>query len=167
MNNCQAFSRRFLLLILVFCPVLFGCRESESRWDAAQQATQDGSTAVSEAALDGAVFNKFFPAQTDGIDIVYKQEKAGFSQASLYRDGKLLAMLSISDTRNNPAARDKYQGSTVSVQGYPVVHRDDTTSMLVADRFQVQIQSEGDALTKEDRMKWLEKFDLGGLANAF
>ncbi|PQO24984.1 hypothetical protein C5Y96_26110 [Blastopirellula marina] len=167
MNNRQAFSRWFLISILVLCPVLLGCWESESRWDAAQQATQEGATAVSEAALDGAVFNKFFPAQTDGVDIVYKQEKDGFSQASLNRDGKLIAMLSISDTRNNPTAREKYQGSTVRIQGYPVVHRDKTTSMLVADRFQVQVQSEGDALTEEDRMKWLEKFDLGGLANAF
>ena len=76
-------------------------------------------------------------------------------------------MLSISDTRNNPTAREKYRESTETIAGSPAVMTENTTSLLVADRFQVQVQSEGDALAAEDRKRWLEQFDLAGLANAF
>jgi hypothetical protein len=76
-------------------------------------------------------------------------------------------MLSISDTRNNLAARDKYKNAQDSIAGYPVAVTERTTSLLVADRFQVQVQSEGDAMTGDDRAAWLKKFDLEGLASAF
>lgn len=146
---------------------LVGCGEAETRWDAAQQTSEEQQVAVAESALPGSTFNKFFPEQGDDIDIVFKQEKDGFAQAALHRDGTPIAMLSISDTRNNPAARDKYQDSAETIAGHPAVATDNTTSILVAERFQVQVQSEGDALTAQDRAKWLEQFDLGGLANAF
>ncbi|MFZ5832929.1 MAG: hypothetical protein ACOY3P_22810 [Planctomycetota bacterium] len=122
---------------------------------------------MSETALPGSTFNKFFPKQGGDIDIVFKQEKSGFAQASLLRSGKPLAMLSIFDTRNNPQAREKFSSAQESIQGFPSVVRENTTSILVADRFQVQIQSEGDALTAADRAAWFEKFDLEGLKNAF
>lgn len=144
-----------------------GCYEEPSRWDAAQQATEEQPAAVSESALPGSTFNKFFPKQEGDIDIVFKQEKDGFAQASLHRDDEPIAMLSISDTRNNPTAREKYADTQEKIAGYPAVVRENTTSALVADRFQVQIQSEGDALTADDRAKWLEQFDLAGLENAF
>ena len=154
-------------MILAACLLATGCRKQESRWEAAQKESQENPVAVSEAALPGSTFNKFFPQQGDNIDLVYKQEKDGFAQAALHRDGEPIAMLSISDTRNNPAARDKYQTSDLKIAGYPAVVRENTTSLLVADRFQVQIQSEGEVLTAEDRAAWLKKFDLAGLANAF
>jgi len=157
--------RGWMSLLLVLG--LIGCGEDDSRWEAAQESSEQNNVAVSEAALDGSTFNKFFPEQGDGIDIVYKQEKDGFAQASLQRDGDAIAMLSISDTRNNPAARDKYAEATQKIAGYPAVVRENMTSILVADRFQVQVRSEGDALPAADRAKWLEKFNLGGLAQAF
>ncbi|MCA9115824.1 MAG: hypothetical protein KDA79_12130 [Planctomycetaceae bacterium] len=160
-------ARSLLHASLIGLLLLAGCGEPESRWDAAQKAGEENPVAVSDAALPGSTFNKFFPEQNDEIDIVFKQEKDGFAQASLRRSGDEIAMLSIADTRNNPEAREKYATAEVKVQGYPAVVRENTTSLLVADRFQVQIQSEGTALTAEDRAAWLKKFDLDGLANAF
>lgn len=153
-----------LCLLLVFH---VGCRQQESRWDAAQQTTVNNSDSTSDAALPGSAFNKFFPEQGDGYDIVFKQEKDGFAQASLVRENTAIAMLSISDTRNNPTARDKYADVADKAAGYPVVVRENTTSILVADRFQVQVQSTDGTVTAEDRIAWLGKFDLGGLSNAF
>ncbi len=151
---------------LTLVAILAGCGEDTSRWEAAQEASE-GGTAVSEAALDGAAFNKFFPSQGNGIDVVFKQEKEGFAQATLLRDGKLIGTMSIFDTRSNPTTRDKFQDALQNIGGYPAAVQGSSTSVLVADRFQVQLRSEEDALPASDRAAWLEKFDLAGLANAF
>ena len=58
--------------------------------------------------------------------------------------------MSIFDTRSNPAAREKFQDTSETVGGYPATTRDNSTSILVADRFQVQLQSESGALTASD-----------------
>lgn len=158
--------RHWCWLVVLGIGLVAGCQE-ESRWEAAQQQSAADPNAVSEAALPGSAFNKYFPEQGDGIDIVFKQEKDGFAQANLLRGGDLIAILSISDTRNNPSARDKFSAVTEKVADYPIVARENTTSALVADRFQVQVQSEGEKLTAEDRATWLSKFDLAGLATAF
>ena len=159
-------TRTFLAFTPLLCLVL-GCGpQAPDRWESAQKASVEQPKAVSEATLPGATFNKFFPKQEDDIDLVFKQEKLGFAQASVQRGGNLLGMLSISDTRSNPAARDKYKDSTVKIADSPAVSTDQTTSVLVADRFQVQVQSEGEALPAEDRARWIEKFDLAGLAAA-
>jgi hypothetical protein len=147
--------------------LLSGCGEDTSRWEATQEATQGNSTSVVEAALPGSTFNKFFPAQGGGVDVVFKQEKDGFAQANLLRSGTHIAVMSISDTRNNPGARDKFGTAAESVAGYPAVVQGNATTILVADRFQVRLQSEGEALTAADRADWLGKFDLAGLSSAF
>lgn len=157
---------RFTALVLMLATIV-GCGEDTSRWEAAQEETAGSDTATSEAALAGEVFNKYFPAEEDGVDLTFQQEKEGFVQASLRRNGELLGTLSISDTRNNPTARDKYQDSADSVAGFPASVQGNATSILVGDRFQVRLQSEGEALTASDRAAWLQKFDLPGLSNAF
>ena len=159
--NCLKRNRLALLCLAV---LLLGCAE-ESRWDAAQQAAEQNPNAVSESALPGSTFNKYFPEQGGEIDLVFKQEKDGFAQASLQRGGDPIGMLSISDTRNNPAAREKFATSEMEIGGYPAVVQEQATMLLVANRFQVQVRSEGEALPADDRADWLTKFDLAGLAN--
>jgi inosine/xanthosine triphosphate pyrophosphatase family protein len=73
------------LAVLLLLPA---CREEESRWDAVQEATEGQTTSTVEDAIDGSVFNQFFPKQGEGFDIVFKQEKEGFAQASLQEGGK-------------------------------------------------------------------------------
>jgi hypothetical protein len=142
-----------------------GCQEQPSRWDAAQQATEGKKTSVSEQAIDGSVFNQFFPKQGEGFDIVFKQEKSGFAQASLQEGGKELAVFSIFDTVSNPDAKTKYGAATGKVAGFPVVTDEaKSLSALVGDRFQVQVRSSDPGFGESDRKAWLEKFDLTGIS---
>jgi hypothetical protein len=156
--SCKAAALALLL-------VLSACREEESRWDAVQEATEGQTTATADAAIDGAVFNQFFPRQGEGFDIVFKQEKEGFAQASLQQDDKELAVFSIFDTTSNPDARTKYASSTEKIAGFPVVTEEaKSLSALVGDRFQVQVRSVDAGFGESDRRAWLEKFDLTGLS---
>src|SRR6516162_2061299 len=101
--------------------LLAGCKKEQSRWEAAQDATEGKRTSVAQQAVDGSVFNQFFPKQGEGFNIVFKQEKSGFAQASLQQDGRELAVFSIFDTVSNPEARSKYGDSSEQIAGYPVV----------------------------------------------
>jgi hypothetical protein len=150
---------------LVVALLMTGCREEVSRWDAAQQRTEDQTTSVATKAVDGSVFNQFFPQQGEGFDIVFKQEKSGFAQASLQQTGKELAVLSIFDTVSNPDARTKYNRSSERLAGYPVVTEESKSlSALVGDRFQIQVRSSDPAFGESDRQAWLVKFDLKGIS---
>ncbi len=74
-------------------------------------------------------------------------------------------MLSISDTKNNPAATAKFQQSTQKIAGYPAATLGNTqTSVLVNNRYQVKVLSRDPSFTPSDREAWLQKFDLNGLA---
>jgi hypothetical protein len=144
--------------------VFAGCRGEPSRWDAAQEATEGKKDSVAEEAIDGSVFNQFFPKQGEGFDIVFLQEKEGFAQASLRESGKELAVLSIFDTVSNPDAKTKFEGVAEEIGGYPAVVETKSTSALVGDRFQVQVRSIDAGFGKSDRSEWLEKFDLLGVS---
>jgi hypothetical protein len=157
-------SYRYTLGALALALLFAGCRE-ESRWDAVQKETQGKKTSVSEDAIPGKVFNRFFPKQEEDYKIVFKQEKPGFAQAALEKDGDELAMFSIFDTISNPDARSKYNNATEHVEGFPVV-TDETKSLsaLVGGRFQVQVRSSDPGFGKSLRMEWLEKFDLKAIS---
>lgn len=150
-----------LALTLLFA----SCQKEPSRWEAAQQATEGKRTSVAENAVDGSVFNRFFPKQGEGFDIVFKQEKSGFAQASLQQDGKELAVFSIFDTVSNPEARSKYDTAVERIDGFPVV-TDEASSLsaLVGKRFQVQVRSVDPGFGESARAGWLQKFDLPGIS---
>lgn len=137
-----------------------------SRWEAAQQQTQRNAPAVVRESVAGGEFNKFFPKSSGPFEVVYTQEKIGFAQASLRERGEEVAILTISDTLNTPEARQKFQGQTRTLAGYPVVTVGrQATALLVADRFQVQIRSQVASFGEAEREAWLQKFDLAGLSN--
>jgi hypothetical protein len=74
-------------------------------------------------------------------------------------------MLSISDTSSLPTAAQKYAQSTTKIGGYPSVEVGTTqTGILVADRYQVKVQSRDPSFTQADRQAWIQKFDLKGIA---
>lgn len=149
-----------LLLISACSP------QPPSRFEQAQQeSTQRGASAVVKESASGGKFNAFFPSAGGGYERVYTQEKKGFAQAKLKKEGTELAVMSISDTLNNPTAATSFQDSPMKVKGYPAIKKGSTsTAVLVADRYQVKISSRDSAFTEIDRLKWLEKFDLKGLA---
>lgn len=158
-------SSAFRVPLLLAALLLAGCEKAPSRWEAAQKQTQGQQTSVAKEATSGGTFNQFFPKQGDGYDIVFKQEKSGFAQASLQQGGKELALFSIFDTSSNPDARTKYDGATEHIAGQPVVTEEaKSLSALVAKRYQVQVRSVDPGFGESDRKAWLEKFDLTGIA---
>ncbi len=178
----------FVLLPFVLLPfVLTGCDSATKpdRWQAADEATREGGVAQPQKdgagdmvsgnsqslpadrseVVAGGDFNKYFPKVESPWDIIYKQEKQGFAQANLNRDGTEVAVLSINDTASNPAAAEKYRSATAKIDGYPSAANGSLgTGVLVDDRFQVLIRSAPEkGLSMAERQDWIRKFDLIGL----
>jgi hypothetical protein len=156
-------------LLLVCLLLLTSCsNQPPSRFEQAQQeSTQAGkrNIAVEKQALEGAKFNQFFPSSSDGYERVFIQEKSGFVQAKLKRNGQELALMSIFDTISNKTAADEFSQSTEQIKDYPSLEKgSNTTAVLVNNRFQVKITSTDSSFTKNERVLWLEKFNLDGLA---
>ncbi len=155
------------LLLSVLLLITSCAKEPPSRFEQAQQQSsqQKSGQAVVKDATQGANFNKFFPSAGSGYERVYTQEKKGFAEAKLKKDGKDVAMLSISDTKSTPSAATKYQQSTKKIGGYPALEIGTTqTGVLVNNRYQVKVLSRDPSFTPRDREAWLQKFDLNGLS---
>jgi hypothetical protein len=151
-----------LLLFITACSP-----KTTSRYADVQKETsrRGAPTAVAKTAEQGSSFNKFFPSPTKAYEVVPTQEKKGFAEYKLNKDGKTVAMLSISDTTSLPTAAAKYKNSTETIAGFPAVNQGTTTTgLLVKDRYQVKVLSRDPAFTQEDRVAWLQKFDLRGLS---
>ncbi|MEO0407041.1 MAG: hypothetical protein AAF289_06795 [Cyanobacteria bacterium P01_A01_bin.135] len=152
-----------LVLIVVACSQI----KSPSPYDQVQEETtgRGAQVAVDKTAENGSKFNQFFPKQVSGYNIVPSQEKRGFAEYKVNQDGSTVAMLSINDTISNPSAADKYQSSSFDVAGYPAVDQGSKgTGLLVNGRYQVKVLTRDDAFTRDDRLAWLQKFDLKGLS---
>ncbi len=114
--------------------------------------------------IAGKSFNKVFPDSSNGFTVQFTQEKEGYSQADLLKDGKKLAHFSVSDTNSNPTAREKFKSSTKQLAGSPSAAVGSLgTAILVADRYQVQVRSTDPSFTAADREAWILKFKLGDL----
>jgi hypothetical protein len=155
------------LLVLPLLALVLACgggNPDETRW-ASAQAESRGKPAVAKEALPGKDFNKFFPKAETPWDLTYKQEKQGTAIASLKKDGKEVATLTVFDTVSEPDVAKEYKESTQALAGHPLVAKGEKgTALLVADRFQVQVRSMDASFGEEDRKEWLKKFDLDGIA---
>jgi len=149
------------LLLLTSC-----ASAPPSRYQAVQkESTQKGASAVVRESQSGGSFNRFFPPEQDGYKRIYTQEKKGFAEAKLSKEGKELAVMSISDTLNLPTAKAKFANSAQKIAGYPAVEQGSTaTALLVGDRYQVKVLSRNPSFTAADRASWLERFKLSELA---
>ena len=159
--------KSLVALILASCLLFTSCsQQAPSRFDdAQQQSTSKGATAVVDTSQSGSTFNRYFPDSNSEYERVYSQEKKGFAQAKLKKDGNEIAILSISDTVNTPTAAAKFQDSSATINGYPATNQGSTgTAILVGDRYQVKIRSKDSSFGESDREKWLGKFDLRGLS---
>jgi hypothetical protein len=160
--------RGLVAVLLCFTLVIAGCQtKAPSQFAQVQrESTTRGATpAVAKDATKGGEFNKFFPKPQAGYERVYTQEKKGFAEAKLKKDGKDQAMLAVSDTKSLPTAAAKFENAKSSIAGYPSVDLGTTqTSVLVADRYQVKVISKAPDFSKDDRVAWIQKFDLIGLS---
>ena len=156
--------------ILLSAVLLFSACSSKAPSPYAQTQKEtsgrNAPAAVAKNAEAGGEFNKFFPQGSAGYARVYSQEKKGFAEAKLNKDGKNVAVLSISDTSSLPAAAKKYEKSTTKLGSYPLLDEAPlkSTGVLVNNRFQVKVASRDPSFTAVDRKAWLEKFNLDGLS---
>jgi hypothetical protein len=162
----QHLQRSFVALLLTVVLLITGCQtKAPDRFAQAQQdSSKRGVTAVAKDATQGSQFNKFFPKPIPGYERVYTQEKKGFAEAALKKDGKEVAKLSISDTSSLPAAAAKYQNSTETIGGYPAMTLGNTQTSVLVGKYQVKVLSRDPGFTKAEREQWISKFDLKGLS---
>jgi hypothetical protein len=167
MPRIQKILMSFSLAMLLLLTTTACTSAPPSRFDQAQkESTQRGAEAVSKNAVAGGKFNKFFPKAGAGYEVVYAQEKQGFAEAKLKQNGKVVAMLAISDISSTPMAADKFKGSAEKISGYPVASQGSAiTAVLVNNRFQVKVLSKDPAFAESERKAWLAKFNLSGLAS--
>lgn len=160
------FGKILIAGVLAVLLLVTSCAKAPSQFDRAQQeSTARGAAAVVKESTSGGSFNRFFPPSGGGYERVYTQEKKGFAEAKLKQDGKVMAMLAISDISNNPAAANKFQDSQTTIKGFPSVEQGTTaTAVLVNNRYQVKVLSREPDFAASDRQAWLAKFDLDGLA---
>ncbi len=115
--------------------------------------------------VNGTSFNRLFPQPDAGETLVFTQEKRGFSQARLKKGNEVRALLSISDVTTSPASRTKFSASDGALAGWPLVEQGDQSSaLLVADRFQVKVIGQGAGLSADERHELLGAFNLQALA---
>lgn len=160
----QNWRRVAVALVLSVVLLVTGCQpKAPSQFSQAQQeSSKKGVTAVAKDATQGSKFNKFFPRTIAGYSRTFSQEKKGFAEAKLNKDGKNVAMLSINDTSGITGSAQKYTKSTEKIGGYPMVNLGNQTSVLVG-KYQVKVQSRDPSFTQADREAWLQKFNLKGL----
>lgn len=161
---------RILLRLFAFAVLLSACKKDPpppSRWDPpTTQATASGPApvAVSPEAKPGSAFNPFFPADgAEGTSRVFTQEKAGFAEAKVMKNGKEFAVLAISDTISDPEAKKKFVAAPDKLDSYPLVTvGKNQSAVLVKDRYQVKVSSPG--LDPAARKEWLARFNMNGIA---
>ncbi|HEY9878863.1 MAG TPA: hypothetical protein V6D29_10430 [Leptolyngbyaceae cyanobacterium] len=159
--------RRLAPVLICLALIVSACASAPNKYDEVQKDTtgRQAPAAVDKKAEQGATFNKFFPDSGNGYEVVPAQEKKGFAEYKLNKDGQTVAMLTINDTTSLPAAADKYKSATTKIAGYPAVNQGTTaTGILVNDRYQVKVLSRSPNFTQADREAWLQKFDLQGIA---
>jgi len=141
--------------------------KAPSRFDQVQQEStrQRSGQAVVKNATQGSKLNQFFPSSGDGYNRVYTQEKKGFSEANLKKDGKVVAQLAISDTSSIPGAATKFANSAEKIGGYPSIQLGKTQTSVLVNKYQVKVISKDPSFTANNRAIWIEKFNLDGLAN--
>jgi hypothetical protein len=165
-------SSRILVLALVLCAaVTGGCKKDEpksTRWEdaaaaVAQSTPVDADSAAAVPLAPAGTLNKFFPKDGEGgYKRVFAADKEGYAEAKLQKDGKEVAVLSISDAERLAPAKAKFEGATEKLEGYPLmtVGKNQST-VLVKNRYQVKVSSQ--TLEHEARKAILATFDLKGL----
>jgi hypothetical protein len=161
------FRRVFAALLVSVLLLTTACAtKPPSRFDAAQQdsSRQRTGQAVAKTATQGSEFNKYFPASGGGFDRVYTQEKKGFSEANLKKNGKVVAQLAISDTTSTPTTAASYSKSATKIAGYPAKTLGSTQTAVLVAKYQVKVLSKDPSFTASDREAWIKKFNLDGLS---
>lgn len=165
-TRSKKFRRVFVLpaILLVFGVAPPGCKKEPDRWEQAAEAplpSKPSEPARAEKA--GSTFNAAFPADgVDGYKRVFTQEKEGFAEAKLEKDGQTAATLAISDAVADETVKAKFARAQEKLDGHPLVTvGKNQSAVLVAERYQVKVSSP--TLDADARKGLLSKFDLKAL----
>lgn len=152
--------RRYFAMGLACAALLAACKKEPNRWEQAATQTLPASSAPK---MEGKHLNAFFPADnTDGMSRVFTQEKDGFVEAKLKKDGQDTATLSISDANGDEGVKSKFASAADKVSGQPLVTiGKNQSAVLVHDRYQIKVSSQ--TLDEAARKALLTKFDIDGL----
>jgi hypothetical protein len=155
------FRKLFGLLAVTLGLSAAACGKEPSRWDSAASATVPTGAAPK---TEGAKLNAFFPADgTDGYSRVFSQEKDGFVEAKLKKDGQEAATLAISDASSDESVKSKFASAPDKVGDQPLVTvGKNQSAVLVNNKFQIKVSSQ--TLDADARKALLSKFDIKGLA---
>jgi hypothetical protein len=121
---------------------------------------------AADASAPHAALKNFFPPDGAGgyRRVIQSTARDGYAEAALEKDGKEVAVLSISDAERMAYTRAKFESATEKLDGYPLLTSGkDLSTILVKDRFQIKVLSK--TLDAEQRKAILASFDLKGLGN--
>jgi hypothetical protein len=152
-----------VLLVLGLAALIAGSCGRSSPPETSAPAQQQQQAAGGSITVGGDL-NASFPKVDAPYTLTFTQEKAGYAQADLSRDGEKLAQLSVSDTNANPSARDKFASSSRSFAGHPSASvGSQGTAILVNGRYQIQVRSQSASFSAQDREAWLARFQTSSL----
>jgi hypothetical protein len=125
------------------------------------------ASAVSAVAsgVPALVLKTYFPQDgAGGYHRVHRASKDGYAEATLEKDGKEIAILSITDAERMAYVKAKFENATEKLEGYPLLtDGKDLSTILVKERFQIKVLSK--TLDADARKAILASFDLKGLAS--
>src|SRR5882757_7528771 len=89
----------WLAAVVLLAVATSACKKEPTRWDKAAETPLPPKPAQpSQQEKPGGSFNRAFPADgVGGYQRVFTQEKDGFAEAKLQKEGKDVAVLAISD----------------------------------------------------------------------
>lgn len=164
-TRCTRWSFALTTLAILLGALALGCKREPTRWDKASAEAKSASVAETPAPekTDGSKLNRFFPRDgAGGYGRVFTQEKDGFVEAKLQKDGAAVATLAISDTEGDAAAKKKFDDATDKVAGVPLVTVGKNQSAALVGRYQIKVSSQ--TLDAAARKALLEGFDIPNLA---
>jgi hypothetical protein len=162
----QSLYRAIAPILLASLLFLTACGGDGSTSPEAHSGSAGTELTAAQTPQNGSAFNQFFPAdKTDGYDRVFTQEKEGFAEIKISLNGTEMALISISDTATNLAARNKFAEAEENINGFPLVAQGaNAHAVLVGDRYQVKVMSRDPSFGSGEREAWLAKVNLQGLA---
>lgn len=110
-----------------------------------------------------APLKDYFPQDgAGGYRRVVRANRVGYAEASLEKDGKEVAILSIADAERLAYAKARFERATEKVDGFPLLTSGkDLSTVLVRDRFEIKVLSR--TLDASARKAVVASFDLKGL----
>lgn len=173
--------RRSLLLLLaapalmLSFPLTTACSKKETPPTPAPVASASGPRVTVTTTTDAgptdasaplAALKNYFPADGAGgyKRVIQSTARDGYAEAALEKDGKEVAVLSISDAERMAYVKAKFESATDKLDGYPLLTSGkDLSTILVNGRFQIKVLSK--TLDAEQRKAILSSFDLKGLGS--